>query len=56
MCVKGQRGWILGSGDKIRWSNNEKRKGLRNSRLTSTKKCEGCAEVFEFNKLLQTIC
>ena len=34
----------------------EKKKGLRSGRLASTKEYEGCTEVFEIGKLLQTVC
>ena len=56
MCVKGQRDWILRSNDRTRWSKDKKIKGLRDSGLASTKKCEECTKVFEFGKLLQIIC
>ena len=56
MCVEGQKGWILRNGNRARQSKDEKRRGLRGSRLANTKKCGECAEVFGVDKLLQTVC
>jgi len=44
--------WVFRSCDRTRWGRNREGKSARSSRLTSTKKCKGYAEVFEINKLL----
>jgi len=56
MCIEGQRGRVLRSDNRKKWSKNGERKSLESNRVASTKECEGCAEVFRVSKLLQIVC